>query len=477
MAWTITERFPSWGESGEFPAAGFFYEGGDQVNEKHLDALWNGINGLEEDVQSALNDIDSDSDGVVDKANNLAAGAVLDGDLVATDGEVIWDESSTHIPQGRLQNDSVTINASSPLSGGGGVALGNSVSIDVDTSTLAGGGLTGSGNQVDHADTSSQGNVSAPNGGAINALNFDGYGHVTGASTVDFDSRFVNESDTDQFANLAMRFKDQAIDFDGGNGETVTFNGTTNQNGYIKLLDAQSNNYDAGGWDTSDIGEGSPDQGVKITINTGLVNSISFNSVDYSTHASADVPNTVYLKDVNGNNLDSVDTSGQSGRVSGTFNYDASDGEVLYIVRTDSAYYEMESNDSLPRSFDLFDFDGGFLSTQHSYGGGVNSNTYHFREVTADSTAATSGSAVIEWGDPKDIYSWELAVWQRRQDGETVTFDVEDQSGNTLKSNISRVQNIEDISAGTNVRIRANLSRSSTSNQPKADYVGRQYRR
>lgn len=69
MAWNISDRFPSWGEDGEFPATGFFYEGGDQVNEKHMDALWNGINGLEGDVQAALNDLDSDGDGEVDAAD------------------------------------------------------------------------------------------------------------------------------------------------------------------------------------------------------------------------------------------------------------------------------------------------------------------------------------------------------------------------------------------------------------------------
>lgn len=79
MAWTITERFPSWGEAGEFPADGFFYDGGDQVNEKHLDALWNGVDGLEEDIQAALNDIDSNADGIVDKADNGASGFTFDG--------------------------------------------------------------------------------------------------------------------------------------------------------------------------------------------------------------------------------------------------------------------------------------------------------------------------------------------------------------------------------------------------------------
>jgi len=92
MAWSIDERFPAWGETGEFPVTGFFYNGGDQVNEKHLDALWNGINGLEEDVQSALNDIDSDADGVVDEADttNLYKGNDID-----SDGDGAVDEADT----------------------------------------------------------------------------------------------------------------------------------------------------------------------------------------------------------------------------------------------------------------------------------------------------------------------------------------------------------------------------------------------
>jgi len=69
MSWNITDRFPDWGETGESPPNGFFYEGEDQVNEKHLDYLWNSVKGLEDDVQSALDDIDSDSDGNVDAAD------------------------------------------------------------------------------------------------------------------------------------------------------------------------------------------------------------------------------------------------------------------------------------------------------------------------------------------------------------------------------------------------------------------------
>lgn len=93
MAWSITERFPVWGETGEFPTAGFFYEGGDQVNEKHFDALWNGVNGLEEDIQDSLDDIDGDADGVVDEADtaNLYKGNDIDTN---GDGKVNAAESA-----------------------------------------------------------------------------------------------------------------------------------------------------------------------------------------------------------------------------------------------------------------------------------------------------------------------------------------------------------------------------------------------
>jgi hypothetical protein len=111
MAWSISDLFPSWGDSGERPSTNFQYDGGDQVNEKHLDYLWSSVGSLEDDVRSALNDIDSDGDGVVDKADSGASnfsfdGAVtLGGDLSAVDGETIWSENNSHIPTIQLQAD------------------------------------------------------------------------------------------------------------------------------------------------------------------------------------------------------------------------------------------------------------------------------------------------------------------------------------------------------------------------------------
>ena len=137
MAWSISDLFPSWGESGSSPADGFFYEGGDQVNEKHLDYLWDSLKTLENQIRSALTDIDSDGDGVVDEADtaNLYKGNDIDSDgdgkvdaadtadtagsavgvfeladdLTASDGEIIWDESESHIPSENVESVSTEI--------------------------------------------------------------------------------------------------------------------------------------------------------------------------------------------------------------------------------------------------------------------------------------------------------------------------------------------------------------------------------
>jgi len=66
---------------------------------------------------------------------NLAA------DIISSASEVIWDDSNSYIPQGRLQNDSIDISAGGGITGGGSTPLGNVASIAVDASSVAGNGL------------------------------------------------------------------------------------------------------------------------------------------------------------------------------------------------------------------------------------------------------------------------------------------------------------------------------------------------
>lgn len=72
----LYNKFPSWGEQGEYPSAGFFYEGGDQVNEKHLDALWNGVK----------EHIDNLNTAICNRVRDLHGNVVLDQGLVASTG-------------------------------------------------------------------------------------------------------------------------------------------------------------------------------------------------------------------------------------------------------------------------------------------------------------------------------------------------------------------------------------------------------
>ena len=96
------------------------------------------------------NDIDTDGDGVVDEADaaQAARGAFdLDGNLVAVNGEVIWDEGNTHVPISRLQYNTITI-------AGNSVGLGNSTAIalgDLSNVTATGEGH-GNGFNADTVD-------------------------------------------------------------------------------------------------------------------------------------------------------------------------------------------------------------------------------------------------------------------------------------------------------------------------------------
>jgi len=91
----------------------------------------------------------------------------------------------------------------------------------------------------------------------------------------------------------------------------------------------------------------------------------------------------------------------------------------------------------------------------------------------------TSGSALIEWNSavPDDIKSYDLATWQRTLDGETVTIDVEDANNNVLFSDIGQNFDISTVDTAKEVKLRVNLSRNNTANNPTVDYLARRFTR
>lgn len=72
----LQNNFPDWGESGELPESGFFYQGGDQVHEKHFDALWHNINTHFDQTHTAIQD----------RVRDISGDLILDGGLTASQG-------------------------------------------------------------------------------------------------------------------------------------------------------------------------------------------------------------------------------------------------------------------------------------------------------------------------------------------------------------------------------------------------------
>lgn len=72
----LINYWPTWGESGALPSNGFSYSGGDRINEKHMDGLWNTLNIFSQDV----------IDGITQRLSDLYDDVILDTGLVVTAG-------------------------------------------------------------------------------------------------------------------------------------------------------------------------------------------------------------------------------------------------------------------------------------------------------------------------------------------------------------------------------------------------------
>jgi len=73
-----------------------------------------------------------------------------------------------------------------------GYSTGTETVVDTNTTYTAGSGLTLSGTEFSHTDTSSQASVNNSNGTVIQDITLDTYGHITAIGSVDLDSRYVN---------------------------------------------------------------------------------------------------------------------------------------------------------------------------------------------------------------------------------------------------------------------------------------------
>jgi len=156
--------------------------------------------------------------------------------------------------------------------------------------------------------------------------------------------------------------------------------------------------------------------------------------------------------------------------ISGNRYYVVADAEgASYTSRDDLSSYPQTSTD-----FDVVDGVNGSSEEGAEY--------YNIAELEAISHA-NSGSAVLEWARPTDIYEWDVATFTSSPDGETVDVyvAVDDGSGWTLTNNaepISRNYSLADdsnIDPDDQVRVEAELSREDTSNNPTLDSAYRSW--
>lgn len=110
------------GDTGTEPASSLDFTKNERPQAGNFDWWWDSVIKAINGHASEFDALDSDNDGVVDKADTLVAGANLSGGLNAADGETIWNESGGYVPQSSLQNTSVTV-------AGNSVSLGNSTSV------------------------------------------------------------------------------------------------------------------------------------------------------------------------------------------------------------------------------------------------------------------------------------------------------------------------------------------------------------
>lgn len=263
---------------------------------------------------------------------------------------------------------------------------------------------------------------------------------------------------------------DHTIDFSKSKGESINFNKTVVQSGSIQLGTGGTGNVTSRDADNSsyDPSAGTR-EGLEFNPNTSLDGIIV--TISSNTEATSSNTEALLIEESSSTQLDSKAGPFSSGEEH-TLSASLSSG-TDYVITMDWASGETDGytdSPSYPYTGTDLDIIGGWND------GPTTDYADAFVSIEGTSTA-TSGDALIYWGLPSNITEWDLALFERTLDNETVTVDIEDSNGTVLHSDIHSGFDISDISSGTEIRIRANLSRADTNNNPTLDYAGLQYKR
>jgi hypothetical protein len=147
--------------------------------------------------------------------------------------------------------------------------------------------------------------------------------------------------------------------------------------------------------------------------------------------------------------------------------WDFGNSEVqIFVNGVDEGTFPLGS--STPTDWDFIEFEN------------ITGNSGGNRTVIVDDISERrSGDVLVEFqsGAPDDIDSYDLATFQKTNAGGVVIVDVEDGNGTALFTDITKDFDISTVDTTKNVKLRANLSRSNTSNNPTVDFLARRFTR
>jgi len=226
--------------------------------------------------------------------------------------------------------------------------------------------------------------------------------------------------------------------------------------------------------DTNNTGL-SPQDEVGTSDKTGLVVQVKepFDSITANVYNLAGATEAYLIDHADGTVLDQVSITDSDISItwsggpwgSGEYRLVADDSGGSY-----SSYNDIDAS---------FPYTSTYIDVEHGYIGGESVNLYNFHEVSVSTTNPLDGTAYVGWEHPPDIYRWDSVLFQRTRDGETVTVDVQESTdgGSTwtpIATDVSRGQEIT-ADPSSEVRLKVNLSRNDTANNPTLDAAYRRY--
>ncbi|MFQ3275080.1 MAG: hypothetical protein ACI9LV_000727 [Candidatus Nanohaloarchaea archaeon] len=267
----------------------------------------------------------------------------------------------------------------------------------------------------------------------------------------------------------------RSVDFNGSE-VSVNHTGTEVKNGNVQLGRGSGPSYTP---DLPNTGDGAGNDNTSQDDFYGVI--INPNTTIYGLHCevktTGDDPGKARIVRVNDSTvIETNDSLGVGDQVD--FTSTLNSGTEYRIEATQvfawSYYYGSVSQ---PVDVDAFDVVAGVSS-----GGNRQADmSYVWKDITP-TVDVKSGEAVISWNNiPAGISSWNRLNWQAELNEGSTSFDIEINDGSgwsNYSSGVTPPASISDINTGTDIRLRATLSRSIRGdNSPTLNYVARRAER